>query len=137
MYVVNDDYLAGIIDGEASFVIVVKKDERYRAGYRVITKFVLPQKNKQLLEMVREYLGFGKIYWYARDKLWYYEVYSRRDLHMLCSRICDKLVLKRNKCMRFKKILELLPPFTKYVSRETIAFIKTTWTAPETGANPP
>ena len=68
----NLDYLAGLIDGEASFIIVFKKDRRYRTGVRVFVRFSLPQKERWVLEQVREFLGgIGNIYWHSRDKIRY------------------------------------------------------------------
>ncbi len=131
----NDYYLAGLIDGEASFIVMIVRDNRYRVGYRVKTKFTLPQKEKQLLDIVREYLGFGKIYWHRRDELWYYEVHSRKELFMLCNRICNKLIIKRDKCLKFRQIIALLL-YKKHYTPEIITIIKKAWTTPETGANP-
>jgi intein-encoded DNA endonuclease-like protein len=71
---VNLDYLAGIIDGEASFIVVFKKDARYKIGTRIVMRFSLPQRDRRLLEMIRDYLGMGSIYYHRRDDLWYYEI---------------------------------------------------------------
>ena len=132
---INDYYLAGIIDGEASFVIVFKKDKRYRTGIHVITRFTLPQKNKQLLEEIKRYLGMGRIYWHSRDRLWYFEITSYRELYELTTRICPKLILKRNKCLKMHKILEYILS-GKHLTRDGLFKIMKVWAAPETGANP-
>ncbi len=132
----NDDYLAGLIDGEASFIIVFRRDKRYRIGIRIFTKFSLPQKDKWFLERIRNYLGdIGNIYYHKRDKLWYFEITSYNELYDLTNRICDKLVLKREKCKRFNIILRMILN-KEHLTYEGLNKIKAAWLAPETGANP-
>jgi intein-encoded DNA endonuclease-like protein len=133
--IVNLDYIAGIIDGEASFIIVFRKDKRYRTGIHVVTRFSLPQKDPMLLKILKEYLGMGSIYFHKRDRIWYYEITSYKSLYKLTSMICDKLILKREKCFRFRKILKLILN-KKHLTLEGINYLKRVWLAPETGANP-
>lgn len=57
---VNLDYIAGFFDGEGSgHMLVIQR--RTILGFTLRPRFTITQKNKEVLEVIRDYLGFGKV----------------------------------------------------------------------------
>ena len=105
------DYIAGFFDGEGSFVVKISRDDRYRSGYHVVIKVTITQKDRGILEMIKETLGIdAKIYFHSRsrDKLWYLEIYRLDDVRKFVNLVCPRLVLKKDECARVSKIITLM-----------------------------
>ena len=62
--VVSKEYVVGLTDGEGCFYVNVSKLPTYRAGYRIQMHFHLKmqEKDRELLEKVRNTLGCGAVY---------------------------------------------------------------------------
>ncbi len=62
--VVTPDYVVGLTDGEGCFYVNVSKMSTYQLGWRVQLHFhlKLQERDKALLEAVRDELGCGGIY---------------------------------------------------------------------------
>lgn len=55
----NANFITGFIDGEASFIVMIKKQPAYKIGWKVEVKFTmgLHKKDKALLELIQSSLG--------------------------------------------------------------------------------
>ena len=62
--IVTNEYVVGLTDGEGCFYVNVSKLSTYRAGYRIQMHFHLKmqEKDRELLEKVRERLNCGAVY---------------------------------------------------------------------------
>ena len=58
------DYVAGFVDGEASFTISIKKEETTRFGFAIDPEFKVSQlkENGEVLELIKDALGCGRIF---------------------------------------------------------------------------
>ena len=72
-------YLAGFVDGEGSFNVSIKKVNDRKLGWRVGACFNVSQKERHILELLRQTLGCGTIR-RRRDGVHYFEVNSYHDL---------------------------------------------------------
>lgn len=130
-----EDYLAGFFDGEGSIIIRFKKDERYRAGYQIEPKINISQKHKGVLKIIQRKLGYGKIYYHKRDKLWHYNVQRFKDIRSFVSLIRGRVIVKKDRLKRFESCLDTLSK--KHVTKNNIIQIMRFWNAPETEVNSP
>jgi hypothetical protein len=79
-------YIAGFVDGEGSFHVAVQRNPTTKLGWQVIPELHISQheRNKHVLEMIRETLGCGYLKPNARnnprDRTWVFVVRSRKDL---------------------------------------------------------
>ena len=57
-------FITGLADAEGSFIINIIKDDSRRLGFLVLFQFeiALNEKDKALLEMLKEYFGVGNIF---------------------------------------------------------------------------
>ncbi len=122
---VSLDYVAGFFDGEGSVVVRFVRDGRYRAGYRVSTKVVFVQKERGVLEEIRETLGMGHLY-RRRDGVWYLEIYRREDLRRFVDLMVGRVVVKRGALERLGRVLELLEAGV-HGSREGLERVREAW----------
>ena len=131
------DYVAGLFDGEGSIILRLKRDQRYRAGYQLIIKIALHQKNKLILEAFNQSLAVnGRIYYHKRDKLWYLEIYRFEDIKKFVSLVGNKLVIKKPQVEKLVRILEIVDE-KLHLSPEGLTLIRAIWRAPKTGVKPP
>ncbi len=61
--VLTADYVAGFIDGEGCFELGVSRTNKakLRYGWRPRVRFSIVQKQKEVLELVQEFFGLGKL----------------------------------------------------------------------------
>ena len=61
---INEGFLTGFSDGEASFIVSVYESNRANTGWaiRLIFKITLHKRDKELLNQIKTYLGVGEIY---------------------------------------------------------------------------
>src|SRR3989344_2449270 len=85
--IVSKDYVVGLTDGEGCFYINIWKSSAYKAGVGVQLHFHLKmqEKDKSLLESVRETLGCGAVYFQKEQRqnhcqCYRYTVSSQRDI---------------------------------------------------------
>lgn len=75
---VSNDYVVGLTDGEGCFYVNIRTSSAYRAGATVQMHFHLKmqERDKELLEMVRNTMGCGAVYFQK----------ERRTNHCQCYR---------------------------------------------------
>ena len=129
-------YIAGFFDGEGSFVIRFKPDERYVTGIQVESHINITQKNLEILKLIQEELKMGKIYFHSRDQLWFLNIYKIGDKMKFVELMKDKLFVKKDKLEKFSVILEMLKN-KQHLSKKGLKKLKMIWSAPETEANAP
>lgn len=84
---VSKDYVVGLTDGEGCFYVNLNKSSRYRSGFRVQMHFHLKmqEKDKSLLEKVKNTLGCGNVYFQKEQRAnhcqcYRYTVSSQQDI---------------------------------------------------------
>lgn len=84
---VNKEYIVGLTDGEGCFFVNIWKTPAYRAGAQVQMHFhiKMQERDKTLLERVRNTLGCGAVYFQKEARLnhcqcYRYTVSARRDI---------------------------------------------------------
>jgi hypothetical protein len=85
--IVSKDYIAGLTDGEGCFYVNTWKSLSYKAGYGVQLHFhiKMQEKDKPLLEKVKNTLGCGAVYFQKEVRLnrcqcYRYTVNSQKDI---------------------------------------------------------
>lgn len=86
----NPNYVVGLVDGEGSFSVYVRKSGQTRTKRRVLVEpkfFVkLVEKDKVILEALRKFFDCGKIYFQKDSRpnhqpCYRFEVFNRNDLN--------------------------------------------------------
>lgn len=77
-------FISGFVDGEASFIVSVAKNSKYKSGWNVKPKFQLALHNKDasLLIKFQQYFGVGKIYKHSVESI-QYRVESVKELEII------------------------------------------------------
>jgi intein-encoded DNA endonuclease-like protein len=130
------DYIAGLFDGEGSIIVRFKRDRRYRAGYQLVIKITLHQKQRDVLEIIMKKLNIdAHIYYHKRDKLWYLEIYKIHDIEKFALLIGSRSFIKKDS---FEKLIKIISMVKKklHLSPRGIERIMVAWHAPVTAANP-
>lgn len=80
----NPFFVTGFCDGEACFLISIRKNSKYKSGWRVETIFQINvhKKDKALLEKLQSYFGVGNIYDKKAEYV-QYSVNSIKDLKVI------------------------------------------------------
>lgn len=85
--VVSPDYIVGLTDGEGCFFVNTWKSSSYKVGYCIQLQFhiKMQEKDKPLLEKVKNTLGCGAIYFQKEKRTnhcqcYRYSVYSYKDI---------------------------------------------------------
>jgi hypothetical protein len=85
--VVSNDYVVGLTDGEGCFYVNISKSSAYRAGALVQLHFhlKLQERDRELLEMVKNTIGCGAVYFQKEQRAnhcqcYRYTVSSQRDI---------------------------------------------------------
>ena len=85
--IVSKEYIVGLTDGEGCFYVNVGVSSRYRSGVRIQLHFHLKmqEKDKQLLEKVKNTIGCGAVYFQKEQRVnhaqcYRYTVSSQSDI---------------------------------------------------------
>ena len=85
--ILSAEYIVGLTDGEGCFYVNVSKMQKYRVGVRIQLHFhiKLNERDRDLLESVREALGCGSVYYQKETRAnhaqcFRYTVSSQRDI---------------------------------------------------------
>lgn len=104
-------YLAGFADGEGSFMVIVRKRDDYKMGWKISVSFNVAQKDKVILSQFKRYLQCGTLRM-REDGIWYYEVNNFRSIVENVIPFFEKFrflsAKKKNDFRIFKKIVELI-----------------------------
>lgn len=100
-------YIVGFVDGEGSFNISFKVRKDYACGIQVYPSFNISQKEKYILEWIRNQLGCGTIR-NRGDGVYYYEVHSLKDVTEIIIPFFHKYKLKTKKQKAFKIFSEIV-----------------------------
>lgn len=75
-------YVTGLVDGEGSFLVSFSVRKKFQTGVEVRPSFALAQhqRNRLILERVREFFQCGAIRFNTRDQTYKYEVRSVQNL---------------------------------------------------------
>jgi hypothetical protein len=84
---VSNDYVVGLTDGEGCFYVNIWKSSAYRAGFGVQLHFhlKLQERDRELLEMIRNTIGCGEVYFQKEQRAnhaqcYRYTVSAKRDI---------------------------------------------------------
>lgn len=107
--------VSGLINSDGSFVVRLKKSNKYNTGYQVILVFSFEQKikdkqDKELFSMLSTYFKCGKVY-YNNNSVGQFQVYSTRDLVKYIIPHFDKYPMLGEKqwdYLLFKKVIDLI-----------------------------
>lgn len=126
-------YVAGLIDGEGSFV-VIPHTERNAFGFEI----TIANTNKAALEEIQRFVGFGKVYqdakspageYYLTRKMGYkYRIFKISEVLPLTSKIKDYLFIKRKHAEIFEKMMrEIITKKLEHGKRNGYVHSKLTW----------
>lgn len=73
------NYFAGFVDGEGSFNVSLRKREDHTMKWQVVLTFNVSQKERYILELLKKYIGCGKIR-VRQDGITYYYVNNPRAI---------------------------------------------------------
>ena len=122
LYMLNSEYIVGLVDGEGSFTAYVRDpDKGGKTKRRVYVEprfyIKLIEKDKDILYRLKEYFGCGSVY-FQRDKrpnhqqCYRYEVFNWKDLRNIIIPFFQKhslqLVSKKNDFEIFCDIMKRL-----------------------------
>ncbi len=106
-------FLAGVIEGEGSMCISIKKHPSARYGFLVDPEFFIYQhrNRRALLELAQEYFATGRIFpKYGNPDVLVYAIASRRSISERVIPFFDRYMLfsaRRADILRFKQALQL------------------------------
>lgn len=82
----SPNWVAGFVNGEGSFYVVIFKDKQYKTGYSVQLRFVLGQHSRDLLliEKLVEFFGCGYLKSYSNKPLVWYTVTDINNIINVC-----------------------------------------------------
>jgi hypothetical protein len=106
-------FITGLVDAEGSFIINIIKDDSRRLGFLVLFQFeiALNEKDKALLEMLKEYFGVGNIFYNSKDDTFRLKVSNLDQLHDIIIPHFDEYYLltkKRSDFELFKSIINII-----------------------------
>lgn len=109
------DYIVGLTDGEGCFYVDVRKPYKGTRSIWLSTHFYIKvrQRDKHLLEMVKETLGCGRIYIQKdsrpnHDDCYRFDVGSREELARYILPLFDNNSLKSSKQKEFEWFREVI-----------------------------
>jgi hypothetical protein len=121
----NDaNYIVGFVDGEGSFNISFIKRSDYKHNIKISPSFNISQKDKKILEWIRNVFSCGTI----RDRgdgVFYYEVQDIQSLTKIIIPFFNKYHLRTKKYTTFKIFSEIVDLIDKgkHLEKEGILYI--------------
>jgi len=108
----DENWIAGFVDGEGNFSIQVNRNEKLKRGYQILPQFRIVQhkRDRLLLEKIKLYFNFGVVRKNNNNCL-EYRVRSIEDQKKIVSFFTryPLQTKKKNDFLKYKKIIELLP----------------------------
>jgi predicted metal-dependent RNase len=107
----NWDYIAGFFDGEGTIYVSIttKVTGGYGLHIRPICKF--SQKDKRILEEIRDFIGFGVIRFSQRA--YGLDVECLDAVKMLCRELGDRTYVKHKQFVLLQQYLEIKEPYIR------------------------
>ena len=99
----HPQYITGFVDGEGSFHVAIYKDQRMKAGIKIIPEFHISQRvsSKYVLDEIQKFFGCGYVKenhaTNKRDTTYVYVVRNRKDLLEIIIPFFEKHSLKTEK----------------------------------------
>lgn len=122
---INPGFISGFIDAEGCFHISVVEHKNLKIGYsvRVIFQISLHEKDKALLDSIKDYFGVGKVI-ARKDGVYYYQVTQIKDLILILDHLAKYPLItqKRIDCELFKQVVYLMIE-QKHLTKEGLAKI--------------
>jgi len=109
----NAYFLTGFSDAESTFIISIRKKSDLKLKWSVELAFSISVNKKDLkvLELIKDYLGVGNIFYNKKDDCYHFTVASVKDLTNVIIPHFDKyplLSLKQVDFFLFKSVVELI-----------------------------
>ena len=103
-------FITGLVDAEGSFIVNIIKDDARSLGFLVLFQFEigLNEKDKVLLEMLKEYFGAGNIFYSSKDETFRLKVSNLDQLQDIIIPHFDKYPLisqKQGDYLLFKDVI--------------------------------
>jgi hypothetical protein len=117
----NLDYLAGFFDGEGCVHFYLSRCEQCAFGIRVRVTITVAQKDPTILNMVKDFLGFGAVY--KDGKYYRFVINSSRNVYRFITLISERCILKKRELSLAKEVIELFPRSGTYMTRERLLMI--------------
>lgn len=122
---INPGFISGFIDAEGCFHVSVVEHKNLKIGYsvRVIFQISLHEKDKALLDSIKDYFGVGKVI-ARKDGVYYYQVTQIKDLLLILDHLAKYPLItqKRVDCELFKEVVYLMME-KKHLTKEGLAKI--------------
>lgn len=104
----NVEYLSGFFDGEGSFIARIRTDSRYRLGTHIELCIDITQKNRIVLDQIKEFVGFGYIYFNSTYNLYQFRIHKIQDIQKFTNLISAHLIVKQKDMEIFSKCVDMV-----------------------------
>jgi hypothetical protein len=102
----NKSYIAGFFDGEGSaMALTVKRNISGRVMFRIRPVLKIAQGRKEILEQIRETLGYGTVV-LASHNCYALQINSNRDIIDFADTIGEHLIIKKLQVSLLKKLAQ-------------------------------
>ena len=132
----KDEYISGFFDGEGSLSVRIREDKRYKTGFQVLLRAEITQKNRRVLEMLKDELKIGNIYFNSHDKLWQYMIHKIKDLEKFVKIILPWSIVKKESLSKFEECVRIVIN-NQHLTHDGIDKIRNLWFVRESEANTP
>lgn len=109
--ILNPQFITGFIDAEGCFHVSIVSNDTLKVGksVRVMFQISLHEKDKALLESIRDYFNIGKVI-NRKDGVFYYQISSASELLELFNHFDSYPLITQKKAdyLLFKSIVELI-----------------------------
>ena len=102
----NDSYIAGFFDGDGTAMLSINYLKGRLPRFNMAICFY--QKDSKILEMIREYLHLGKIYYPKAGSVPRLAIYGIENIKVLIERLINKSILKSKQLKVLKSYCELI-----------------------------
>ncbi len=123
------DYVAGFVDGEASFTISIKKEPTTKYGFAIDPEFKVSQlkEKAQVLEFIKQAIGCGKIFDKPGQKNM--KILVVRNRRQLAEKVIPffnkhKLIVKEQEFKKFSSIVKQLEQKKQATEKGFLSIVK-------------
>jgi len=112
-------YIAGLIDGDGTITLIVRRDHTCAFGYYFIPKIGVAQQEREVLDAIKECLGMGQIIYIGKGS-YEWVVYNWDECRKIVSLLEGKLVVKARQLELLKEFLFLKEPYQAWTKEKFI-----------------